>query len=176
MKAIQRLAEGLIYAQACRERSHRVAEEGRRRSQVGTCAPRRGHRRRGTSATQRSALGSKRFEPYIGHPTSKVQNQEDGAPLSGFENQWASQEDCKKLRLPSRRVCARVFTPCERQRNPTKPAQGSGRFPQLPQRLLQPTPGACSSPSCPGAAPRGAKVEESGLLCGMESAWTQHSM
>lgn len=158
MKAIQRLAEGLIYAQACRERSHRVAEEGRRRSQVGTCAPRRGHRRRGTSATQRSALGSKRFEPYIGHPTSKVQNQEDGAPLSGFENQWASQEDCKKLRLPSRRVCAHVFTPCERQRNPTKPAQGSGRFPAAasaltpahPRCLLQPLLPWCSSQRCQG--------------------------
>lgn len=134
----------VFYTQACKERSHRFAEEGRRSSQVGTCAPRRGHRRGGGCQQLKDPpWGVRSLNHVLGIPPLGSKSGR-WIPLAEFENQWDSQEDCKKLRLHSGRVCACVFTPWKRQRNPTETAQGS----QLTQRLTQPTPDACSSPFC----------------------------
>ena len=56
LKTNWRLADRLLYCLGYKKDPHRIQEEGKRSDQVGTCAPRRGHRGKGRLQGQIPAL------------------------------------------------------------------------------------------------------------------------
>ena len=112
----------------------------------------------------------------LGTPPLRFKTRKMEPPYRGLKTSGPHRRTVRNWGFPQEEYAHMCLLPVKGRGTRLNPPRAQAGFLQLPQRLPQPTPGACSSPSCPGAAPRGAKVEESGLLCGMESAWTQHSM
>lgn len=78
LKTSWRLAERHLYNHGCKKNPHGIGEK--EKSIWGrTCAPERGLKGKGRLHGWRSPR-NKQLEPYIGHPSHKVQQKEDKTP------------------------------------------------------------------------------------------------
>lgn len=141
----------VFYTQACKERSHRFAEEGRRSSQVGTCAPRRGHRRGGGCQQLKDPpWGVRSLNHVLGIPPLGSKSGR-WIPLAEFENQWDSRRTVRNWGFTQEEYALVCLLPEKGRGTRLKPPRAHNWLSAWPSQPRMPAPAPfvwCSFQRC----------------------------